>query len=246
MPLRIHRMICLLHAAALFLLWAVLLSRGYGIGSCVLSSSYFLLHWFMYALLMYCLKHHSYTILAGYDEHVAYKEGIVQKMVSAMLFLLGTTSLFFTILQLLVAISNQGWLFPYLFVAYIFEFCGTIVYVNVKYQKDLLVDQSLYPYQRSANKLTIAVLSSIACLTIALLIVFTIYSIPNNSPAAFQLSGVILLYLGVNLPWIIVESFRVQNVVENHILYQFHPFIRFLIPFNILMILWIFWIGHAS
>lgn len=241
-PYALHRSLFLAHTAAAVLLVLALIYRRIAIGGWFISGSYLMMHLLLYAILHYSLKHHEYSFLAGYDDTYAYREETVQRMLSYMLSSIAITSVIYTMIQILLVLVKQGTLSPYIFVCYIIQFCAAILYANWKYQKDLLQDGSLYVYIRSANKLTAAMLSTIALLVISLLSCFYIFNIKNNTPQASLLLLVLLPYLLLNTIWGIVQSMRVKQLIENKQLFAFRWKSYLLFAVDILLSLLLFYI----
>ena len=241
-PYTFHRRLLLAHIPAALLLSAALLYQKIAIGGWLVSFSYLLLHLMLYVILTYCLKHHDYSFLAGYDETFAYREDTIQRMLSYMLGNIGITSLLYTLLQLILVMSMQGALTPYIFICYIVQFCGAIVYANRKYQRELLQDRSLYIYLRSLNKLTMAMLGTIALIVCSVLTCFTVFDIKNNSPQAAYLLFILLPYLFLNTIWGVVQSLQSKQLLEKRQLFAFHWKSYLLFAVDILLCLLLFFI----
>ena len=241
-PYTFHRRLLLAHIPAALLLSAALLYQKIAIGGWLVSFSYLLLHLMLYVILTYCLKHHDYSFLAGYDETFAYREDTIQRMLSYMLGNIGITSLLYTLLQLILVMSMQGALTPYIFICYIVQFCGAIVYANRKYQSELLQDRSLYIYLRSLNKLTMAMLGTIALIVCSVLTCFTVFDIKNNSPQAAYLLFILLPYLFLNTIWGVVQSLQSKKLLEKRQLFAFHWKSYLLFAVDILLCLLLFFI----
>lgn len=139
---------------------------------------------FVYYILGYMIKNEDFTMLAGYDRNANYNIPILKKMLTSIknYFLLSVfiTNILSTVLMLTTSIS---WTQGLLLVIFVINFLTYVIYINVKYQDEIMSYDNLLE-KKNAKKLTLIV-TSIVMMLISIVIVFiastTYFEIRNNS-----------------------------------------------------------------
>lgn len=211
-----------------------------GINSYFVNFNYLLFYSFLYFPFCCFMRHHDYSLLAGYDDDVEYNETEIQRMLSEMLFLTGSTSLIFTLITIFIIIAQIHLPFPILFVYFV---CVTasIITISFKYQNRIMKHPK--PQGNGVKAVFILFLLFVAAMVLDVIFTMSYFHIRNNTAEAMILMIFIFLFVGINTGWILYVTSKQKELEKKQLFYHLSSIDVVIIISNLVILALIFAVG---
>lgn len=202
----------------------------------------------IYFVFTHGIKTGDYALVAGYDKRIKYHESNLKKMIYMMEFYCLFTILTYTCIYIGLNLLNvdASWLMILLLVLFIVQFIGGILYLNIKYRQDILLDASEQEEARVGMKVTICFMISIITMVIATIFTQVIFNISNNTVEAGKLVLFILPYVFLNIVGLFLEENRVKKAVKENRPYRLNSMTYFIIIASLILLIGMIYTGYQT
>lgn len=219
-PYRMFRILCGCNVLGTLLQFAAAWIARIAWGAWLVGAiSYLAFYLLLYLPFSYFMRHHDYSLLAGYDEDCPYQEEEVQKQLSRMLFLTGVTSLLYEGISAVLLLCRASLLsLPVLFYA----ISITVILVSVSYagRARILQRERDRRLAYSGWKAEGLFLSAILLLGLDVWMIYALLGVENNTPQALALFVLLLPYLVGNGIWLIAVETKIKRQKQAGLFYR--------------------------
>lgn len=159
-----------------------------------------------------CIKYHDYSMLAGYDQKIAYHEGNLDQMLQEIEFHICVNYVMISLCNLLLDGIFEMRYMPYLgLLLFIFQLLVTIIGYNIKYRNEIFVHPQDIKNAKKALPGIILVMIHIGITVVLTLIIFEIKQIKNNTIASSILGGIAMVIVLINIIFLFLFDHQVKQ-----------------------------------
>lgn len=239
-PYALFRWLLFINVVTTLFLFIVMYVKQASISAYFVNGNYLLSFLILDLPFCYFMRHHDYSLLAGYDDDEEYDEVQIQRMLSEMLFEIGITSITFILMTIILVACAIKLPFPILLL-YEIMYVFLLVFTSFRYQKRVVKQPK--ENEKGIRRVFLAALVLELLLIVDVYGVMSYFHIYNNTPQAMVLMIFVLLYTLLNGGWFIYIYYQREKNKETKKEYQISILDGVILSIHLLLLAMIIWVG---
>ncbi len=239
-PYSLFRWLLFINVVATLLLFLIMYVKRASVSAYFVNSNYLLMFLILDLPFCYFMRHHDYSLLAGYDDDEEYDEAQIQRMLSEMLFEVGITSITFLFMTMVVVACSIHLPFPLLF---LYAVLAIILLVLTSFRYQNRVVKQIKEENKGIRWMFLIAFAFELLLIVDIYVVMSYFQIRNNTPQAMILMIFVLLYTALNGVWFVSIDHQKEKNKEIKAKYSIRIFDVVIMITLLLLLAMIIWVG---